>query len=106
MRKRLRKKLRMGEFRQFGFEVRFRLPDELPEAGLDAFWDSFIDEAVEARGLLCGGTCGRKWDVFVTRSGRDSATDEDRRAVAVWLEQHPMASAADVGPLVDAWHSA
>lgn len=106
MKKRLRKKLRLREFQQLGFEVSFRLPDDLHDSGLDAFWDSFIGQAIEAPGLMCGGGCGRVWDVFVVRSGRASATEDDRRSVATWLEQHPQVSDIRIGPLVDAWHSA
>ncbi len=106
MKKRIRKQLRLGEFRQFGFEVSFRLPDDLDEAGVDGFWDVFIADAIEASGLSCGGGCGRAWDVFVTRTGRTSATDEDRAKLAEWLERHALTSDIHIGPLVDAWHSA
>ncbi len=106
MKKRLRKKLRVGEFREFGFEVSFRLPDDLDEAGLEAFEDSFIWQTMEAAGFMCGGGCGRLWDIFVTRAGRGSATEEDRRNIAGWLERHPLLSDIRLGPLVDAWHSA
>jgi uncharacterized protein YggL (DUF469 family) len=106
MKKRLRKKLRLGEFREFGFEISFRLSDDLDQPGLDGFWDSFIGEAIEARGLMCGGACGCAWDVFVTRTGRHSATEEDRRGLTGWLERHPNVSDVRIGPLIDAWHSA
>ena len=106
MKKRLRKKLHLGEFREFGFEVGFRLSEDLDESGLDRFWDSFIGEAIEAWGLMCGGACGRVWDVFVTRPGRRSATEQDQRDVAGWLEQRPDVSGVQIGPLIDAWHSA
>lgn len=103
MKKRLRKKLHVAEFREFGFEVSFRLPDDLDEAGLDRFFDSFIAEAIEGHGLMCGGGCGQVWDVFVTRHGRRSATDEDRHGVAAWLQQHPDVTDVQIGPLIDAW---
>ncbi|HEY2932919.1 MAG TPA: 50S ribosome-binding protein YggL [Acidobacteriota bacterium] len=69
MKKRLRKKLHRGEFCEFGFEVRFQLSEGLDDARLEQFWDIFIGEAIEARGLMCGGGCGRVWDVFVSRPG-------------------------------------
>ena len=106
MRKRLRKKLRLGEFREYGLEVSFRLADNLPEAGLDRFWDSFIGDAIEARGLMCGGGCGRAWDVFVTRPGRCSATEDDRRDITAWLQRHSDVHDVRIGPLIDACHSA
>lgn len=106
MKKRLRKKLRLGEFREFGFEVGFRLSDELDQAGLDRFWEFFIAEAIEVRGLMCGGASGRVWDVFVTRAGRGSATEQDRRDITGWLDRYPDVSEVRIGPLIDAWHSA
>ncbi|MBI2219379.1 MAG: YggL family protein [Candidatus Rokubacteria bacterium] len=106
MKKRFRKKLRLGEFREFGFEVSFRLSEALDESGLEHFWDSFITEAIEAQGLMCSGTCGRAWDVFVSRPARAPTTDADRVAVGRWLQRHLDVSGLRVGPLVDAWHSA
>lgn len=105
MKKRLRKKLRLGEFQELGFEVRFRLPDDFNEADLEAFWDAFIAGAIEEAGLMCGGGCGREWDVFVCRPDRQSATEEDRRAIALWLERYSRVADIHIGPLVDAWHS-
>lgn len=106
MKKRLRKKRRVGEFREFGFELKFRLSDGLDEAGLDGFWDEFIGEAIEAQGLMCGGGCGRVWDVFIARPGRHSATEDDRREVRAWLDRHPHVAEVYAGPLVDSSHSA
>jgi uncharacterized protein YggL (DUF469 family) len=104
VRKRLRKKLRVGDFREVGFEVRFRISDEVDEAGLGGFWDAFIGDAIEGGGLACGGGCGRKYDLFVFRPGRASATEEDRQAIGSWLERHAHVSDTHIGPLVDAWH--
>jgi hypothetical protein len=40
--RRLRKKLRVGEFREFGFDVSFTFRDGLDENQLTDFWDAFI----------------------------------------------------------------
>ena len=105
MRKRLRKKLRLGEFQEMGFPVRFRIEGDLTRAGQDAFFDSFISEAIEGNGLMCGGACGATWDVFVTRHGRGSATEDDRRNVQRWLTTQPRVRDINVGTLMDAWHT-
>ncbi len=104
MKKRLRKKLRLGEFQELGFEVRFRLPDDCTEADLDAFFDSFIAEAIEGNGLICGGRGGREWNIFVSRHHRQSATENDRSAIAAWLEGHGHVAEIRIGPLADAWY--
>ncbi len=105
MKKRLRKKRRFGEFQEFGFEVAFQLPSTLNGAQVFAFGDEFFDE-VEAQGLLCGGACGHRWDVFVTKEGRGSATEEDREHLRRWLEGKSLVSDVRIGELVDAWHAA
>ena len=106
MRKRLRKKRRLGEFRQFGFELSFALAPTATSADIDQFWDRFVLGFIEARGLVCGGACGRGWSVFVTPEGRRSATEHDRAAARNWLAEQPDVRDVSVGPLFDAWHSA
>jgi uncharacterized protein YggL (DUF469 family) len=106
MRKRLRKKRRLGECRQFGFEVDFRLTESMPGDKLDEFWERVLGDLIEQRRLSCGGACGRAWSIFVTPAGRRSATDEDRTIVESWLGDEPQVVDVRVGPLVDAWHSA
>ena len=49
MRRRVRKKLRLGEFREFGFELAFALPTASSEARLDAFaWDRTLLAGLQA----------------------------------------------------------
>ena len=105
MRKRLRKKRHLGEFREFGFQVRIVWLDHLTE---EQEWDaifSFTLEAVEGNGLYAGGG-GRRghWRVFATSAKRPGATEEQRRAVERWLSQCPAVKEFTVGPLVDAWY--
>ena len=105
MRKRLRKQLHVGEFQELGCEVRFRVADNLSHDAFDAVVDAFISQAIEAHGLLCGG--GGKnpeWNVFVTREGRGSVTEEHRQAIETWLVVCPEINTAQIGPLVDAWY--
>lgn len=106
MRKRIRKKRHLGEFREYGFSVSFSFVVET-SAGKDdeqlAFIESFIAEAIEANGLCCGGGGGKEWEVFITRDGRGSATETDRANVFNWLEKQPAIKGISVGPLVDAW---
>lgn len=106
MKKRLRKKLRRGEFQELGFEVQFRLPDNWIEADLTRFWESFITEAIEREGLMCGGASGLAWNITVTRARRGSATQADRAKLSQWLTERPAVSDLIVGPLVDVWHAA
>lgn len=100
MKKRLRKKLRLREFQEMGFRVKFNLnlpdTDEAPVA----FWRELV-VAIEANNLLMGGGIN---EFFVCTNSRRSATDADREAIETWLHQQPEVSAINVSPLVDAWH--
>ena len=105
MKKRLRKKLHVGEFQELGFEVRFQVADNRSHDAFDAVADAFISQAIEAHRLVCGG--GGKnpeWSVFVTRDARGSVTEEHRQAIARWLAARPEVNAVQIGPLVDAWY--
>ena len=96
--RRLRKKLHVDEFREDGFHVRFVLR-ALSATEADRFWDAFLAEAIEARGLTYGG--GEQGFVAALRG---SATEADREAVRVWLAARPEVASAEIGPLVDAWY--
>lgn len=98
--RRLRKKLRLGEFQEWGFrfeaDLRARSPDEEI-----ALVDSLLAEVVEPRRLALGGWITRG---FIVPFGRGSVTDDDRQAVQRWLQARPEIKTARVGPLIDAWH--
>ncbi len=104
MKKRLRKKLWLAEFRQFGFEVSFSLAGYHTEADMDQFFDRFIVDVIEARGLLCGGGGYRDWGMFICRHGRQSASEDDREYILRSLRDYPDVVEVQVGPLVDAWY--
>ena len=102
-----RKKLRVGEFQEFCFEVRvwFKLP--VADAGNDHFLDAFI-EMIESRDLRVGGMGGllplEKTDAMINAAGRRSPTADDQNAVRIWLGQRPEVSKIEVSDRVDAWH--
>lgn len=99
MRKRLRKKKRLGEFREYGFGVKFSIPDDSDWNPI--FW-AFVEEAIERNGLLFGGS---PHGGFVTKNARRASTTEnDRIAVEAWLKSRPEVSDITVGPLRDACH--
>ena len=98
--KRLRKKLRIEEFKEYGFAVSFRVSESLSPKATDEFWTSFVEQLIEARGLaFAGGEEG-----YVAKFGRGSATEQDRRAVAAWLQSRAEVERVTVGPLEDAWY--
>lgn len=98
--RRLRKKLRIGEFQELGFGVTITLREGLDEARLTVFWDDFIREAIERNGLAYGGGMSG----FVTTLGLGSATVSHQEAVLTWLRARSEVQSAVVGPLIDAWY--
>ena len=105
MNKRLRKKLRRGEFQEFGFQVCFELVPEISAADRDRVWNRFLGEAIEANGLQLGGGGDLALEGFVTCvPGRGSVRDGHRVAVREWLAGHPLVCRVDVGEYADAWN--
>ncbi|MFT3808003.1 YggL family protein [Arenimonas sp.] len=95
--RRLCKKLRIAEFQEFGFQVDFKLSDELTIAQSNGFWDALIAH-IEANKLLFAGN----ESAFVYRDGIGSASESDRETLRSWLSFRPEASSIVIGPLVDA----
>lgn len=107
MRKQLRKKRHLGEFRQFGFSVKCKLRDGISSDDFDHFIDAFVAEAIERQGLVFGGggspTTG--WDGIACRHHRhESTTEAHREAVASWLKQRAEVASFIVSPAWDVWH--
>jgi uncharacterized protein YggL (DUF469 family) len=105
MKKRLRKKRRVGEFREDVFPIRFRFESGLSVGDRNQLLDDWIKGAVEANGLAFGGGgCGSVWSGLVQIEGRGSATAAHQRIVGHWLAHHPRVLAYAIGPLEDGWH--
>jgi len=97
----LRKKLRLGEFQQLGFEVSIALKPELGVDALDHFLDEFIVDAIERNNLAFGGGTDSG---FITTWKRGSTSEAHRTIVEHWLTQRHEVVSVKLGPLVDAWY--
>jgi len=103
--RRQRKKLRIGEFQEFGFRVSARWVDGLDPDAKVAACDAFISECIEGNRLTFGGVIDDCLDGFVAPEGdRSSAVEEHRRLVLHWLENRAEFASVRVGQLVDAWY--
>ena len=104
--KRLRKKLRVGEFKELGFLVRFEFAEDLPAEKCNELLDDFLSKAIEANGLLFGGGgYGDSWEgLVILDATRGSVTEEDREKVNSWFQGQTQVKSFDVGPLIDAWY--
>ncbi len=103
MRRRLRKKRRVGEFREDCFELSFQLDPSLRPHAIEEVIDAFI-AMIESYGLQYGGGGWIEWSGIVQGPCRGSATDADRELVLNWLREHPGIVHASAGSLRDAWY--
>lgn len=102
---RQRKKLRLGEFQELGFEVSANSTKELSQEERAKFIDDLII-SVDGMGLLFAGGLNSKLAGFVVVNAlRGSVTEEQREAFGKWLASRPELADVQVGPLKDAWYS-
>jgi uncharacterized protein YggL (DUF469 family) len=106
MKKRLRKKKRIGEFQEFGFKAGFRFSDRLTTEARNHLLEKFIEEAIEKNGLQYGGGGdGNEWNGFVALDKpRGSARERHRQAVENWFIQEAEVNEYYLTDMVDAWY--
>lgn len=102
--KRLRKKLHVGEFTEYGFNINFELNKPVTDEDIEAILDTFLDDLIEKNGLIYGGGFGVKFDGFVILEKRGSTTEEHRQLIKVWLESKKEIKNFQIGELVNAWY--
>lgn len=99
--RRLRKKLRVGEFQEFGFNVKISLAAAMSRESEEAFIDDLLVAVIEPKVF---GYAGWVRGGFIVPVDGGSATEQDREDIRKWLEARPEVDAVEVGPLVDAWY--
>ena len=97
MKKRLRKKLHKGEFRELGFELDYDYTGDLEGEPFDQFWGDWI-RMIESLGLECGGGGAGPQSYFIIKYV------EQRQAVIDWLGKHPDIANVTAGQLRGAWY--
>lgn len=100
--RRLRKKLRIGEFQELGFtwEASFKLPLSPDQA--EGLVDALIVEAIEPGDLAFGGWANGG---VVTPIRRRSVSESQRLAVLSWLRARKEIADVRASALFDVWHS-
>jgi len=100
--RRIRKKLRVDEFQEFGFDVAWQLAEGINGEELDAFIDKFFSEAIQPNKLSFGGEGDTLWHGLVCTQKLGSCTEEHRTNVEKWLTDNGATSVA-LSPLYDIW---
>lgn len=103
MKKRLRKKRRLREYREDCFELKFDVSLSVCDDAIGALTDAFID-MIEASGLQYAGGGHRHWSGIVQGPYRGSTTAADRKSVLDWLDRTVGIENANAGPFRDAWY--
>jgi uncharacterized protein YggL (DUF469 family) len=108
MKKRLRKKLRLGEFAETGFEITWTFQPDITETDCDGFLDGFLD-MIAGKGLVFWGGCSMEGasEGIVARAKRYDRVDAaDRETVAGWFQSRNEVKEFSAGEPIDLWYSA
>ncbi|WP_206484022.1 50S ribosome-binding protein YggL [Thalassotalea sp. G2M2-11] len=100
--RRLRKKLRVDEFQELGFDVAWKFADDIKSDEVDQFIDRFFAEVIEPNGLGFGGEGDTIWHGLICTQKLGKCTEQDRAAVEKWLKDNGT-TAVSVSELYDVW---
>jgi len=99
--RRLTKKLKLGEFKEFGFPFSAELTKAIDMQAQEDLIIALLEEVIEPRKLALGGWIDGG---FVTKNKTGSTTEDDQKAVGDWLKANKALKNVEVGELVDAWY--
>lgn len=106
MKKRLRKKYRLGEFRELCFEFTFEYKGDVNSPECGQFLQSLVSECIEANGLDCEGSLTDEGClIIVTAADPTKTSEEQRQAVKTWLEGRSDVEVKAFSELHDAWYA-
>lgn len=105
LKRRLRKKIRVGEFQEFGFQVEVKFKLNLSKSVSNKFYSDFIALIEENKLAFGGGSSPESLQGFVTGWEKyRSPTDVQRKKIENWLKDRKEISKCEVGILKDAWY--
>ncbi|QFU21806.1 DUF469 family protein [Shewanella eurypsychrophilus] len=102
--RRLRKKLRVDEFQEFGFDINWSFDKSVSEEQIDTLVDEFINEVIDPRQLGFHGGGHKEWEGIIATQEIGKCTEEDRAAASDFW-QGKAVSNVTVGELYDIWWS-
>ena len=106
MKKRLRKKYRVGEFKELCFEFSFDYKGDVAAPECEQFLHAFVEECIEANGLDCGGSITDDGCNIIAKAVDPTQTSNaQREAVKAWLEARSDVELKSFGELQDAWYA-
>ncbi len=99
---RLRKKLRVDEFQELGFDIAWQLPSDFTNHQVDVFLENFFQEVILPQELGFGGEGDTLWHGLVCTQVLGKCTDEQRKIAQEWLLANGAIS-AKTSDLYDIW---
>ncbi len=106
MKKRLRKKYRVGEFRELCFHFSFDYKGDVEAPECEQFLHAFVEECIEANGLNCDGSITESGCNITAKAENPVLTNEEQRqAVKSWLEAREDVELQSFSELEDAWYA-
>lgn len=100
--RRLRKKLHIEEFQEFGFTVNWNFAEGTTPEQIDATLDKLINEVIEPNGLAFDGSGYLAWEGLVCLQEIGKCTEEHRKLVSAWLEKQGLTD-VKTSELFDIW---
>ncbi|MEZ9235343.1 MULTISPECIES: 50S ribosome-binding protein YggL [Shewanella] len=100
--RRLRKKLRVDEFQELGFDVNWTFEESISEENIDKAVDEFIDQVIEPRKLGFHGGGHKMWEGIIATQQIGKCTEEDVAAVKAFWESKKVPQ-LEVSALYDIW---
>ena len=101
--RRLRKKLRIEEFQELGFEVSWNFPASSSEEAIDSLIDRLISEVIEPRQLAFAGNGHLAWEGLICTQKIGQCSEEEIQACCEWLKQRGMENIKHSN-LFDIWY--
>ncbi|MFT5878983.1 MAG: hypothetical protein ACI86X_000055 [Moritella sp.] len=101
--RRLRKKLRVDEFQELGFDLSWDFAEGTTEGEIDAILDGLIAEVIDPNKLAFAADGNLQWDGMVCTETLGKCTESQREQVKTWLEAKGVLNLV-VSPLFDLWY--
>ncbi len=104
MKKRLRKKKHLHDFKEWGVPVAIKITEG---TSFDGFLDDFIEQAIESNGCYFGG--GGKdahLEGFIELGKTFDRPEERLRRIVAWLDTRADVEKYIIGKLIDVWYGA
>lgn len=103
MKKRLRKKLRIGDFQELGFKISVQLPDSISEEEFDKQIEDFTVNIVGKNEMLCSGLEADKELILYLEHAQaySSITIDQRKKVEEWMSGSTFFKDYTVSELID-----